>query len=49
MCAKGNGNVKSCGSLNDVSGNNIFDLLEMAARGITQFTTKPLRKPNDDS
>lgn len=39
---------KSCGALNDVSSNNVLDLLEMAARGITKFTTKPLQKPGKD-
>ena len=45
---KGKWKCKSCGALNDVSGNNILDLLGMAARGITKFTTKPLRKPDKD-
>lgn len=39
---------KSCGALNDVSSNNILDLLGMATRGITKFNTKPLQKPNKD-
>lgn len=46
---KGTWKCKSCGALNDVSSNNVFDLLGMAARGITKFTTRPLRKPDKDS
>lgn len=45
---KGTWKCTGCGALNDVSENNILDLLEMAARGITKFTTKPLRKPGED-
>lgn len=37
---------KNCGALNDVSSSNVLDLLAMATRGITHFTTKPLRKPD---
>lgn len=45
---KGTWKCTTCGALNDVSGNNILDLLGMAARGITKFTTKSLRKPDKD-
>ena len=37
-----------CGALNDVSQNNILDLLGMIARGITEFRTHPLQEPDDD-
>jgi len=40
--------VAICGALNDVSSSNIIDLLEMASRGITHFTTKPLQKPKNE-
>lgn len=35
-----------CGALNDVSENNVLDLLGMLEDGITSFTTKPLDEPD---
>ena len=37
-----------CGAVNDVSSNNVLDLLGMLAKGITEFKTKPLVEPDDD-
>lgn len=38
-----------CGALNDVSSNNVLDLLGMLAHGITEFITHPLQDPDDDN
>lgn len=38
-----------CGALNDVSENNILDLLGMLAKGITSFVAKPLEEPEDET
>ncbi len=35
-----------CGALNDVSQNNLRDLLGMAAKGIVDFATNPLKEPD---
>lgn len=45
---KGTWRCKKCGALNDVSEGNLRDLLEMAARGITEFIATPLQDPEDD-
>lgn len=37
-----------CGALNDVSSNNILDLLAMALKGIETFITHPLKEPDED-
>ncbi len=37
-----------CGAVNDVSENNVLDLLGMLSKGITEFRTKPLVEPNND-
>lgn len=37
-----------CGALNDVSENNVVDILGMIAKGITKFTTRPLETPDED-
>ncbi len=37
-----------CGALNDVSEDNILDFHGMLDKGITEFTTEPLRRPDED-
>ena len=37
-----------CGAVNDVSENNVLDLLGMLSKGITEFRTKSLVEPNND-
>lgn len=44
--AKGTWKCSKCGALNDVSQNNVLDLLGMVAKGITKFVTHPLKEPN---
>lgn len=36
-----------CGALNDVSANNVLDLLGMVAHDVTEFITHPLKDSND--
>lgn len=37
-----------CGALNDVSQNNVVDLLGMFKNGIGEFLSRPLQDPDDD-
>lgn len=37
-----------CGEMNDVSGNNILDLLGMALNGISEFITRTSEPPDED-
>lgn len=45
--SKGIWKCTKCGALNDVSQNNVQDLLGMAAKGITNFVTHPLKEPDE--
>ncbi len=42
--ARGTWKCTKCGALNDVSQNNVLDLLGMAAKGISKFVTRPLQE-----
>lgn len=46
--AGGTWTCTECGAVNDVSSNNVLDLLGMLAKGITEFKTKLLVEPDDD-